>query len=63
MAEWEKTLALLCIATLVSCYEDDYDDSGDDDGGDVSNVCKCSLLEGIITAHFVLGCRKRESWV
>lgn len=56
MAEWEKTLALLCIATLVSCCEDDYDDSGDDDGGDVSNVCKCSLLEGIITAHFVLGC-------
>lgn len=44
----------LRIATLVSCCgDDDYDDSGGDgDGGDVScNVCKCSLLEGIIVAH------------
>ena len=41
---------VLCSATLVSCCrDDDYDDSGDDDG-DV-NVCKCSLLEGVIVTH------------
>lgn len=42
---------LLCIATLGSCCEDDdYDKSGDDDG----DICKCSLLEGIIVAHIAM---------
>ncbi len=37
---------------LVSCCEDDdYGDSGDDDGDVNSNVCKCSVLGGIVVAH------------
>lgn len=46
---------LLCMAASVSCCEDDdYDNSGGDDGDVNSNVCKCSLLEGIIVAHVAI---------
>lgn len=49
MAERKKNNAegeALCITTLVSCCENDYDDSGDD--GDVNSS---RLLEGIIVAR------------
>ncbi len=52
---------VLCSATFVSCCkDDDYDDSGEDDGDVNSNVCKCSLLGGLLW-HMSPGCRKGQS--
>ena len=52
---------VLCIATLVSCCRDgDYDDSVDDDGDVNSNVCKCSLLQGVIVAHVTMFSKRVE---